>query len=77
MPKRILRGTVVSDVQNKTVIVRVVRSVPHKRYKKIIKISKNYAAHDEGDCFKVGDYVSIQESSPFSKTKSWCVLHEV
>ena len=74
MPKRILRGVVVSDAQTKTVVVRVERRVMHPVYKKIITLSKKYAAHDEADTHKVGDVVRIEESRPISKTKHWIVL---
>jgi len=74
MPKRILQGVVVSDVQSKTIVVRVVRRVMHPVYKKYITRSKNYQAHDEGNAFKVGDTVRIEESRPLSKTKRWVVL---
>ena len=71
MPKRILHGVVVSDKQDKTVVVRVEH---HPVYKKIVKKSKKFAAHDENNQFKVGDQVSIIESKPYSKTKCWTVL---
>ena len=74
MPKRILQGVVVSDKQDKTVVVRVERQVMHPVYKKFVKKSKKYAAHDENNQFKVGDQVSIVESKPYSKTKTWSVL---
>ena len=74
MPKRILQGVVVSDVQNKTVVVRVERRVMHAVYKKYITRSKNYQAHDEAYAFKVGDTVRFVESRPISKTKRWVVL---
>jgi len=74
MPKRILQGVVVSDVQSKTVVVRVERRVMHPVYKKYITRSKNYQAHDEANAFKVGDTVRIEESRPVSKTKRWVVL---
>ena len=76
MPKRILHGIVVSDAQNKTVIVRVERRVMHPIYKKFITRSKKYAAHDEGNKFHAGDAVQIEESRPISKRKSWVVLGE-
>lgn len=76
MPKRILQGVVVSDKADKTVTVRVDRRLMHKKYKKIIHISKKYAAHDEQNKFKVGDAVRIIESRPISKSKSWKVLYE-
>jgi small subunit ribosomal protein S17 len=74
MPKRILQGVVVSDKQDKTVVVRVERQVMHPVYKKFVKKSKKYAAHDENNKFKVGDIVSIIESKPYSKTKAWTVV---
>lgn len=74
MPKRILQGVVVSDKMDKTVVVKVERRVMHPIYKKFIRRSKKYAAHDELNQFKVGDVVRIRESAPFSKTKSWEVL---
>ena len=76
MPKRILQGVVVSDVQNKTVVVRVERRVMHPVYKKYIMRSKKYSAHDEANAFKVGDVVRIEESRPLSKTKRWVVLEK-
>ncbi len=74
MPKRILQGVVVSDKQDKTVVVSVERQVMHPVYKKFVKKSKKYAAHDENNQYKVGDQVSIQESRPYSKTKTWTVI---
>ena len=76
MPKRILSGTVVSSKIDKTIVVSVTRRVKHKLYKKIISRSKKYHAHDEKNKFKVGDIVSIEESKPISKLKSWKVLYE-
>ncbi|MDR1694820.1 MAG: 30S ribosomal protein S17 [Lactobacillaceae bacterium] len=74
MPRRILQGVVVSDKQDKTVVVRVERQVMHPVYKKFIKRSKKYAAHDENNQFKTGDNVKIIESAPMSKTKAWTVI---
>ena len=71
MPKRVLTGTVVSDKGDKTVVVRVERRVKHPLYGKIIKLSKKYHAHDEGNAFKSGEQVRIQECAPISKLKSW------
>ncbi|WP_028878489.1 30S ribosomal protein S17 [Terasakiella pusilla] len=76
MPKRILQGVVVSDKQEKTVVVKVERRFMHPLYKKFIKRSKKYAAHDENNQFKIGDLVKIQETKPISKNKSWEVLTE-
>ncbi len=74
MPKRILSGVVVSSNSNKTIVVNVTRRIKHKLYKKIIRQSKKYHAHDEKNEFKVGDSVSIIESKPISKIKKWKVL---
>jgi small subunit ribosomal protein S17 len=74
MPKRILQGTVVSDKGDKTVIVSVERRVMHPIYKKFIRRTKRYAAHDEGNQFKVGDVVRIAECRPISRTKRFEVL---
>ena len=76
MPKRILQGVVVSDKQDKTVIVSVERQVMHPVYKKIVKKSKKFAAHDENNQYKVGDIVLIEESKPYSKTKTWTVISQ-
>ncbi len=73
MPKRILTGTVISSNSNKTIVVKVTRRVKHKLYKKIIKRVKRYHAHDQNNVYKVGDLVTIQESKPISKLKSWIV----
>ena len=74
MPKRILQGVVVSAKQDKTVVVSVERQVMHPVYKKFVKRSKKYAAHDENNQFKIGDIVKIEESRPYSKTKAWTVI---
>jgi len=76
MPRRVLTGVVVSDKNEKTVIVRVDRRITHPIYKKTIQRSKKYAAHDEQGKFKVGDAVQIIESAPISKTKKWKVVYE-
>ena len=73
MPKRLLQGIVVSAKNNKTIVVEVTRRVRHKLYKKIIKRVKKYHAHDELNTHKIGDTVTIQESKPISKMKSWIV----
>ena len=77
MPKRVLTGTVVSDKADKTVVVRVERRVKHPLYGKIIKRSKKYHAHDEGNDFKEGETVRIEETRPISKLKTWTVLGRV
>jgi small subunit ribosomal protein S17 len=74
MPKRILQGVVVSAKQDKTVVVSVERQVMHPVYKKFVKKSKKFAAHDENNQCKEGDVVSIVESRPYSKTKTWTVI---
>jgi small subunit ribosomal protein S17 len=74
MPKRILQGVVVSDKQDKTVVVKVERRFTHPLFKKTVRRSKHYHAHDESNAVKVGDTVSIQESRPISKLKSWVVV---
>ena len=75
MPKRILRGVVVSDKSDKTITVLVSRKVMHPVYKKYIKRSKKYSAHDENNKFKVGEPVTIQENKPISRTKKWIVVN--
>jgi small subunit ribosomal protein S17 len=76
MPKRILQGTVVSDKNEKTVVVRVERRFTHPVLKKTIRRSKKYHAHDEGNVHKVGDVVSIEETKPISKNKRWIVVED-
>ena len=74
MTKRILKGTVIKDKSDKTVVVEVIRKVQHKLYKKIIKRAKKYHAHDENNKYKNGDKVLIIESKPFSKNKKFQVM---
>ena len=74
MPRRVLTGRVVSDKTDKTVTVLVERRVMHPLYKKFIRRSKRYAAHDEANLCKEGDLVAIEECRPVSKTKSWLVV---
>jgi small subunit ribosomal protein S17 len=76
MPRRILQGVVVSDKADKTVVVLVERRVVHPIYKKTIKRSKKYMAHDESNSVKAGDKVRIEECRPLSKRKRWQVLVE-
>ena len=76
MPKRVLQGVVVSDKSDKTVVVKVERRFTHPVLKKTVRRSKNYHAHDESNVAKVGDIVSIVESRPFSKTKTWALVAE-
>ena len=76
MPRRVMQGVVVSDKMDKTVTVKVERRVMHSLYKKFIRRSKKYSAHDENNACKVGDVVSIRECRPISKNKRWEVLAE-
>jgi small subunit ribosomal protein S17 len=75
--KREYRGVVVSDAMDKTVVVRVDTVKAHPRYKKVVRRSKRYHAHDERNEAKVGDVVRIVESRPLSKTKSWRMVEVV
>jgi small subunit ribosomal protein S17 len=74
MPKRVLQGTVVSDTNNKTVVVRVDRAFTHPVMKKTVRRSKKYHAHDEANTAKVGDTVWIEECPPISKNKRWTLI---
>jgi small subunit ribosomal protein S17 len=74
MPKRSLQGVVVSDKQNKTLVVSVERRYTHPLLKKTVRSSKKYYAHDENNEFKVGDIVWIEEHRPISKLKRWSVV---
>ena len=74
MPKRVLQGTVVSDTNNKTVVVRVDRAFTHPVMKKTVRRSKKYHAHDEANAAKVGDTVWIEECPPISKNKRWTLV---
>ena len=76
MPKRVLTGVVIRDASDKTIVVRVDRRVQHPLYKKFLKRSKNYHAHDAENRHKVGDRVRIEECPPISKMKSWTVIGE-
>lgn len=74
MPRRILEGKVVSDKMDKTITVMVERRFMHPVYKKYVKRTDKYAAHDENNAFKSGDKVQIQECRPISKRKTWRVI---
>jgi len=76
MPRRVLQGVVVSDKGDKTITVLVERRVMHPVYKKFIKLSKKYRAHDEGNACQVGETVRIRECRPVSKTKTWEVVRD-
>lgn len=74
MPRRILKGFVVSSKSEKTIIVKVERSYMHPRFKKIVNMSKKYSAHVNNNSYIIGDEVKIMETAPISKTKKWIVL---
>ena len=74
MPKRVLQGVVVSDKNDKTIVVSVERRYTHPLLKKTVRRTKKYHAHDEQNVFKVGDQVSIEETAPISKNKRWVVM---
>ena len=76
MPKRILEGTVVSTKMDKTIVVEVERKFMHPLYKKFLRTTKKYHAHNEDANIKVGDIVKICETKPISKTVTWVVLSE-
>lgn len=75
--RRMLTGKVVSDANDKTIVVNVERQVPHKLYKKYIRRSKKYHVHDEKNIGKIGDVVRIKESRPHSKLKTWELVEVV
>ncbi len=74
MPKRVLEGVVVSDKNDKTIVVKVERRLTHPVLKKTVRLSKKYHAHDEKNTAKVGDVVRIEETKPLSKQKRWLLL---
>jgi small subunit ribosomal protein S17 len=74
MPKRVLTGRVTSDKMSKTITVEVERRVMHPIYKKFIRRSKKYAAHDEAGVAKIGDLVRIEECRPLSARKTWQLI---
>ena len=74
MPRRILQGKVVGTESNKTVVVYVERFFKHPLYKKYIKKSKRYHAHDENNICKLGESIKIQECPPKSKLKKWEII---
>ena len=76
MPKRVLQGVVVSDKNDKTVVVEVERRFTHPLLKKTVRRSKKYHAHDETNAFKTGDKVWIEESKPISRNKRWVVMKD-
>ncbi|MDQ0474315.1 30S ribosomal protein S17 [Labrys wisconsinensis] len=74
MPKRVLQGVVVSDKNDKTIVVKVERRFTHPLLKKTVRRTKNYHAHDEANGAKVGDIVWIEEGRPQSKLKRWVLV---
>jgi small subunit ribosomal protein S17 len=77
MPKRILQGEVVSDKNDKTIVVKVERRLRHPVFKKTVRVSKKYHAHDEKNEAKIGEIVRIQETKPQSKLKRWTLVEKV
>jgi small subunit ribosomal protein S17 len=74
MPKRVLEGVVVSDKNDKTIVVKVERRLTHPVLKKTVRLTKKYHAHDEKNTAKVGDVVWIEETKPVSKLKRWALV---
>ena len=77
MPKRVLQGVVVSDKNDKTIVVKVERRLLHPVFKKTVRLSKKYHAHDEKNEAKIGDVVRIEETRPLSKLKRWAFVSKV
>ena len=76
MSKKILKGKVVRDKNDKTIVVLVKRRYIHSFFKKVITSSKKYHVHDENNKFKIGDLVKIKESRPYSKKKRWEAINQ-
>ena len=76
MPKRILKGKVIRNKSEKTIIVDVESTYMHKKYKKFLRKNKKFAVHDEENVSKIGDVVQIIESRPISKTKKFVLFNE-
>jgi small subunit ribosomal protein S17 len=77
MPKRVLQGVVVSDKNDKTIVVKVERRLLHPVFKKTVRLSKKYHAHDEKNEAKIGEVVRIEETRPLSKLKRWAFISKV
>ena len=77
MPKKKLKGVIISDKSQKTVVVDVEQIKEHKKYKRKYKFNKKYKAHDEKEEYKVGDKVIIEECRPLSKQKKWRVIKKI
>ena len=76
MTKKILKGKVIKDKNEKTIVVLVKRKFAHPFFGKVITTSRKYHAHDEKNKFKIGDEVKIIESRPYSKLKRWEVINK-
>jgi len=77
MPKRVLEGVVVSDKNDKTIVVKVERRLTHPVLKKTVRLTKKYHAHDEKNDGKIGDVVRIEEGRPMSKQKRWTLVEKL
>jgi small subunit ribosomal protein S17 len=77
MPKRVLQGVVVSDKNDKTIVVLVERRFTHPVMKKTVRRSKKYHAHDEQNVARIGDVVRIEECRPISRNKTWMFMEKV
>lgn len=75
MSKKTLKGKVIRDKNDKTVVVLVKRKYSHPFFKKVLTSSKKYHVHDKNNKFKIGDDIKIIESKPFSKKKRWEVVN--
>ncbi|OGM95954.1 MAG: 30S ribosomal protein S17 [Candidatus Yanofskybacteria bacterium RIFCSPHIGHO2_02_FULL_38_22b] len=74
---RIIKGTIVSDKMQKTVVVEVLRLKKHSKYKKYFKVSQNFKAHNPENQYHIGDKVLMQETKPMSKDKRWIIIGKV
>ena len=75
--RKVVMGTVLSDKMDKTITVLVSRRLQHPRYKKYIRLSKKYHAHDAANECRIGDVVRLMETRPLSRTKRWRVIEIV
>lgn len=69
--RKVFIGVVVSDKQDKTLVIKVDRRAPHPLYNKVVRVSSKYYAHDENNEARAGDTVQIMETRPLSKLKRW------
>ncbi|MEK7579864.1 MAG: 30S ribosomal protein S17 [Patescibacteria group bacterium] len=77
MIKRKLKGLVVSDKMDKTIVVSIIRLKKHPKYKKYFKVTKRFKAHDQNNEYHIGDKVLVEETRPISKEKRWKVIGKV